>query len=375
MNLYTDNVSINNLKTNTLFLNNVKVNTASIAAATVESFSANDTSIGSISAAGTTTVSGQTISFDNVQSNASILNNVTVNNFSTSQMNAATVAIGEATLQEMNISQTAVIAKVNTTTSSIPSLTVSRITINNTQNVAINSEQLETTSAETDNLSVDEIKANTVSSNSQQGTSLEVTGNLSVKSEGIGNVYVSPNEGTFRGIAFFQEVDIGVGSAPLVSMNLNCSGDRVYLRSYNTYLGRIDNGSDFDGSAALLSLSTPGQTTLRYQENGNLAIYQGGTKVWQNGSLISDLRLKKNIRPIESAMDKILKIDGVTFNYNFGSNEQSCGVILEQVEEIFPECVTENLVHLEQLVPLLAAGLKELKERDNLIKAAAASNR
>jgi hypothetical protein len=52
----------------------------------------------------------------------------------------------------------------------------------------------------------------------------------------------------------------------------------------------------------------------------------------------SDRRLKENIKTISSAVEKIEKIDGVTFDWK-ESGKPSAGVIAQNIEEVFPELV------------------------------------
>ena len=62
----------------------------------------------------------------------------------------------------------------------------------------------------------------------------------------------------------------------------------------------------------------------------------------------SDISLKDNIRPIESAIFKVKQIRGVTFDWNEKSNKlqqekgQDVGLIAQEVELIFPHLVDEN---------------------------------
>lgn len=206
---------------------------------------------------------------------------------------------------------------------------------------------------------------------------LSVTGSTNVSGNFVYNdtkqtsYYSAPSQGAFRGICFFQNLDIGIGQTnTVISMNMRSESLQPYLCGYNTFLNDIDKTTSFDGTKAILSLCAPTSpaSTLRWQENGNLAIYNGGTKVWQNGSMVSDIRLKTDIEPITSAMNTILKLDGVNFTYKWSPGEKTSGVLLEQVEEHFPYCVTEkSLVHLEKLVPLIVEGLKELNDRNKQI--------
>jgi hypothetical protein len=254
---------------------------------------------------------------------------------------------------------------------SIPSLTVHSITLADVSADTTTATTLTTSDSTTDTLTTNQISASTVNCTaSLNATNMDTTGNITV-SNVPGPYYTAPGEGTYRGIAFFNDVDVGIQSTTtLISANMTSVGTEAYFQGYNTHLGTLDTGTTLGGSKALLALCNPAGTALRYQEDGNIAIYHGGTKVWQNGSAVSDARLKDNVIPLTSAMDKIRRLDGVTFNYNFGKKEKSCGIILEQAREVYPECVVDDeLVHLERLVPLLVEGMKELYAREALIKA------
>jgi hypothetical protein len=59
-----------------------------------------------------------------------------------------------------------------------------------------------------------------------------------------------------------------------------------------------------------------------------------------NVELTSDRRLKNNIKPIDSSLEKILKIEGVKFNYNASKDPTpTYGVIAQDVEKILPDLV------------------------------------
>ena len=88
----------------------------------------------------------------------------------------------------------------------------------------------------------------------------------------------------------------------------------------------------------------------------------------------SDSRLKGNIEPINNALDKVSKLNGVTFSRNNEyRNRRYTGVIAQDVLKVLPEAV-----HLEEngyysvsygnLVGLLIESIKELKEEINELK-------
>ncbi len=99
-------------------------------------------------------------------------------------------------------------------------------------------------------------------------------------------------------------------------------------------------------------------------------------------AFVSDERLKENIEPIESALDKVLSLSGFTYNFNktgqslgFDGSIRHVGVSAQEVQKVLPEAVkpapaNENYitVQYEKLVPLLIEAIKELKAEINELK-------
>ena len=88
----------------------------------------------------------------------------------------------------------------------------------------------------------------------------------------------------------------------------------------------------------------------------------------------SDISLKDNIRPIESAIFKVKQIRGVTFDWNEKSTElqqekgHDVGLIAQEVEKVLPEIVQIRkdgikAIQYEKVVPLLVESIKELTKR------------
>jgi len=84
----------------------------------------------------------------------------------------------------------------------------------------------------------------------------------------------------------------------------------------------------------------------------------------------SDINLKDNIRPIESAIFKVQQIRGVEFDWNTkaGKLEQEkghdIGLIAQEVEKVLPEIVQIRedgikAIQYEKVVPLLVEAIKE----------------
>jgi hypothetical protein len=93
----------------------------------------------------------------------------------------------------------------------------------------------------------------------------------------------------------------------------------------------------------------------------------------------SDNRLKTNIKPIKGSLDKILNIEGVSFEWKDGyddrvQNKTNLGVIAQDVQKVVPEIVKERqdgylAVQYDQLIPVLIESIKDQqKQIDDLKK-------
>jgi hypothetical protein len=95
----------------------------------------------------------------------------------------------------------------------------------------------------------------------------------------------------------------------------------------------------------------------------------------------SDIRFKKDIEPIQTSINEVLKLKPVKYNWkvkdfpdkNF-DEKRHIGLIAQDVEKIFPELVNtdkEGYKHVDyaNFVPILVKAIQELNERiENLEK-------
>ena len=101
--------------------------------------------------------------------------------------------------------------------------------------------------------------------------------------------------------------------------------------------------------------------------NGHFA----GNVVAYSTQVSSDIRLKENIRPIESATDTVKKLNGVIFDWKKTERGiDQLGFIAQEVEEVIPSLVlevdtlkdeteTHKTVNYAALVPMLVESIKE----------------
>ena len=131
--------------------------------------------------------------------------------------------------------------------------------------------------------------------------------------------------------------------------------------------GRISNSSTAEirrwvigarGGQKQMVLDGPGTLTVA----GDIIAY--GTP--------SDKRLKENVKPIESALDKAMKLQGVTFNWKKSDSildiKEDIGFIAQDVQKVAPELVRENedgmlSMRHQGIAPILLEAIKELEAR------------
>ena len=147
--------------------------------------------------------------------------------------------------------------------------------------------------------------------------------------------------------------------------------------TYTSYIAFMNSaGNTIQSSLSSTGLLVGGSATI----TGTLGVTGDIT------SQASDKRLKENIIPITSALDKVDKINGVYFNFTDKANElnknlsknRQVGFLAQEIQSVLPEIVKpapfdidsdgnsisgENYltIHYEKVVPLLLQAIKELK--------------
>jgi len=86
----------------------------------------------------------------------------------------------------------------------------------------------------------------------------------------------------------------------------------------------------------------------------------------------SDRSLKENIKPLENSLEKVQKLQGVSYNL-IETKEEHIGFIAQEVEEVVPQLVKgeegEKVLNYAQMVALLTEAIKEQQAQiENLQK-------
>jgi hypothetical protein len=151
------------------------------------------------------------------------------------------------------------------------------------------------------------------------------------------------------------------------SNELHISNSSSYTILYGQLIGAV--AADY---------GTLGVNTQSYGGNGIVEVYDPGSigvSVWGQTDIVafSDERTKTDITKIDDAINKIKRINGVTYKrVDLTDTRRYAGVIAQEIEKVLPEVVHENTdgfksVAYGNLVSLLIEGIKELSgEIENL---------
>ena len=104
---------------------------------------------------------------------------------------------------------------------------------------------------------------------------------------------------------------------------------------------------------------------------GAAAITATGDIAAANFNSTSDISLKDNIQTIVDPLDKIIKLNGVTFNWK-ENQKPSIGVIAQELQEVLPELVTQGdvkSVNYNGLIGVLIEAVKEQQKQIEELKA------
>jgi hypothetical protein len=142
---------------------------------------------------------------------------------------------------------------------------------------------------------------------------------------------------------------------PVITFNDTEAGDK------NARIILNDNTFKFQKSSTSSSTDYSSNTFLTINLNSLNATFAGDVIAF------SDERLKENVLTIENALEKTISLRGVSY-IRKENNQQSIGLIAQEVEKVIPEVVSENSdgikgVAYGNLVGILIEAIKELNAK------------
>ena len=185
---------------------------------------------------------------------------------------------------------------------------------------------------------------------------------------------------------------VGAVTVPAPSSNLHAA-TKLYVDTAvaagvgGIVIPSVPTSSGTTGQVAFFTGASATGSSVNFTWNGSTLYVNGALNVTGDitAYYTSDARLKTNIFNIENALDKVNRLNGVTFEWNetgrslfdedFVIPDLEVGVIAQEIQAVLPEVVTTRnngmlAVNYEKIVPLLIEAIKELSAEVTKLKAA-----
>jgi Chaperone of endosialidase len=212
----------------------------------------------------------------------------------------------------------------------------------------------------------------------------------------VGGPSVAPFTTNFLGVGLFTGAHTTVGSDVSIGTKVNLGAADVSLSAIlsglNLFRGKVVPKEDtvtpdyyVNALSSTINTATLFQAFCGFNVSITMNPALGSlTGTWAlNGSAIcvapcSDERAKTNVVELESSLDKILNLKGVSFDWNSevvptlaAEQDRQIGLIAQEVEKIVPEVVSIEKVEgqelksvrYENIVALLIEGMKEQQQQ------------
>lgn len=217
---------------------------------------------------------------------------------------------------------------------------------------------------------------------------LEVNGAIGTSRMGVGGTYNSTEVQGIWSIAPNYKIstannDFGTQYGMVYAhTNAGTSGSKKPIAGWGHQIMFTNSGTrNISLSMTNGNAYFAGNVSIGSTSSGSYDLYVNG-KIGSNGiNETSDIRFKKDIKPLEGSLDKLLQLNGVTYYWRHDEfperkfeEGRDIGVIAQEVEKIFPELVKTDdqgykAVEYSHLVPVLIEAVKEQQEIINSQKA------
>ncbi len=171
------------------------------------------------------------------------------------------------------------------------------------------------------------------------------------------------------------DTNLIIGNSSLINSSgclILCKGSLDFKRHFKLGYGNLNYITLGDYGTS----NQPGiwkeQIRIHYNSpNNSLIVYENGDlNVFGRLYQTSDKKIKREVKTIENALEKVIKLNGIEYKSIY-NNINQIGLIAQDVEKIIPEVVDYNKetdlksVAYANLIPLLINAIKELNEKIN----------
>ena len=154
-------------------------------------------------------------------------------------------------------------------------------------------------------------------------------------------------------------------------------GGNVYVNGNENIAGKLKITNDTDSESITTgSIITDGGLAVKKNVNVGGQLNVTGKIITTGGFTVSDQTLKTDIIPIENALNKVLNINGVYFNWidkEKYNDKHQVGFLAQNIEDVIPELVHNcedgiKVVNYNQMVAVLVEAIKEQNNIINQLK-------
>jgi len=169
--------------------------------------------------------------------------------------------------------------------------------------------------------------------------------------------------------------------------SLGIKGSIYLSQGYHKFYARFEEQSG--GDSQTVSWSTDGGSTyvvipsnVLYHDPNDIIRSDGSANAYFLADVVaystSDARLKDNVTPLSTPIDRLMKLQGVDFTWKPDidseyAGKKDIGLIAQQVEEVLPDAVETRYngykaVRYEKVIPLLVEAIKEQQKQIDELK-------
>jgi hypothetical protein len=201
-----------------------------------------------------------------------------------------------------------------------------------------------------------------------------ITNTNSGLTQNTGQVYTGNTTGTTDGNRYYLNYSgVSFDITPQICVSPSAG---VFTGTVRTSLLTYLSAGTLDYTGRTIWVDVSGITRTERMIITNLGSGPGYLDVGidTNGFLVnnaSDISLKENINNIDDALNKVLNLRGVTYNWkdrNSGGNATKIGFIAQEVNQVVPELTHHDgkymSVHYKDVTALLVEAIKELVNGD-----------